>query len=119
MLNVGEPFPDGSLRLVRDLPVGTPQWKRLYHQARNAVEGRNATRERWGLKRLPVYGDPRGRAIIFQSDVWGNLTTLAAWCVKQPPRPGLDPSALHRPINHTSHPANVRGALPPASLRRP
>jgi len=77
VLNVGEHFPDGSLRLVRDLPVGTPEWKRLYHQARNAVEGRNATRERWGLKRLPVYGDPRGRAIIFQSDVWDNLTTLA------------------------------------------
>jgi hypothetical protein len=77
VLNVGEHFPDGSLRLVRDLPVGTPQWKRLYHQARNAVEGRNATRERWGLKRLPVYGDPRARAIIFQSDVWDNLTTLA------------------------------------------
>lgn len=77
VLNLGERFPDGSLRLVRDLPVGTPEWKRMYHRARNAVEGRNATRERWGLKRLPVYGDPRGRAIVFQSDVWDNLTTLA------------------------------------------
>lgn len=77
VLNVGERFRDGSLRLVRDLPVGTPEWKRLYHQARNAVEGRHATRERWGLKRLPVYGAPRGRAILFQADVWDNLTTLA------------------------------------------
>jgi len=77
VLNVGERFLDGSIRLVRDLPVGTPEWKRMYHRARNAVEGRNATRERWGLKRLPVYGDPRGRAIVFQSDLWDNLTTLA------------------------------------------
>lgn len=77
VLNVGERFPDGSLRLVRDLPVGTPAWKRLYHRARNAVEGRNATFQRWGLKRLHVYGDARSRATIFQADVWHNLTTLA------------------------------------------
>lgn len=77
VLNVAESFRDTSLRLVRDLPVGTPQWKNLYHRARNAVEGRNANHERWGLKRLGVFGDPRGRAIIFQADVWHNLTTLA------------------------------------------
>ncbi len=77
VLNVGECFPDASIRLVRDLPVGKPEWERLYHQARNAVESRNATFQRWGLKRLPVYGQPRGRAIIFQADVWYNLTTMA------------------------------------------
>jgi hypothetical protein len=77
VLNVGRCFPDGSLRLVRDLPVDKPEWKRLYHQARNAVEGRNATLERWRLKRLRVYGDARGRATVFQADVWHNLTTLA------------------------------------------
>lgn len=77
VLNVGERFPDGSTRLVRDLPVGTPQWKRLYHQARNAVEGRNATCKRWNLKRLPVYGALRGKALLFQADVWANLITLA------------------------------------------
>ena len=75
--NVGQRFDDGSIRLVRDIPVGTPTWKRFYHQARNAVEGRNATLKRWQLKRLPVFGLPRGRAIIFQADVWLNLTTLA------------------------------------------
>ena len=77
VLNVGERFKDGSIRLVRDIPVGTPAWKRTYHRARNAVEGRNAAFEHWKLKRLPVYGDPRGRATIFQADVWLNLTTLA------------------------------------------
>jgi hypothetical protein len=77
IINVGERFEDGSIRLVRDIPVGTPAWKRIYHRARNAVEGRNAAFERWGLKRLPVYGDPRSRATVFLADVWHNLTTLA------------------------------------------
>jgi hypothetical protein len=74
---VGQRFADGSIRLVRDVPVGTPTWKRLYHRARNASEGRNATLEGWGFKRLPVYGLPRGKALIFLADVWSNLTTLA------------------------------------------
>ncbi|MGD8967193.1 MAG: hypothetical protein PVI07_06765, partial [Anaerolineae bacterium] len=51
-------------------------WKRLYHRARNASESRNAALQRWGLKRLPVYGEPRGKAFIFLADIWSNLTTL-------------------------------------------
>jgi len=77
IINIGERFKDDSIRLVRDIPVGAPAWKRLYHRARNAVEGRNAAFERWRLKRLPVCGDPKGRALVFQADVWLNLTTLA------------------------------------------
>jgi hypothetical protein len=77
IINLGERFEDGSMRLVRDIPVGTPAWKRIYHRARNAVEGRNAAFEKWGLKRMPVYGAPRSRATIFLADVWLNLTTLA------------------------------------------
>jgi len=77
IINIGERFEDDSTRLVRDVPVGTPAWKRLYHRARNAAEGRNSVFERWHLKRLPVYGDPRSRALSFQADVWLNLTTLA------------------------------------------
>jgi hypothetical protein len=77
IINVYDRFNDGSIRLVRDIPVGTPAWKRIYHRARNAVEGRNATFQRWHLKRLPVYGTPRSKALIFQADVWLNLTTLA------------------------------------------
>jgi hypothetical protein len=77
IINVGEQFDNGSIRLVRDIPVGTPTWKRLYHRARNAVEGRNADFERWHLKRLPVFGSPRGKALIFLADVWLNLSTLA------------------------------------------
>ena len=77
IFNLGERFPDGSIRLVRDLPVGSPTWKALYHRARNAVEGRNATFEDWGFKRMSVYGLPRVTATIFLADVLNNLTTLA------------------------------------------
>jgi hypothetical protein len=77
IINLGERFDNGSIRLVRDIPVGTPTWKRLYHRARNAVEGRNAYFEHWHLKRLPVYGSSRGKALIFLADVWLNLSTLA------------------------------------------
>jgi hypothetical protein len=75
--NVAERFDDASIRLVRDLPFGTPTWKRYYHQARNAAESRNAAFEHWHLKHLSVYGTPRSQAIVFQADVWLNLTTLA------------------------------------------
>lgn len=75
--NIAERFPDGSIRLVRDVPVGSPTWKRLYHRGRNAAEGRNSIMEAWGFKRMPVYGKERVKAVIFQADVWANLTTLA------------------------------------------
>ncbi len=75
--NVGQRFADGSIRLVRDVRFGSPAWKKLYHRPRNASEGRNAVLERWGMKRLSVYGQPRGRATMALADVWVNLTTLA------------------------------------------
>jgi len=75
--NVAECFPDGSLRLVRDIPVGSPEWKRLYRRARNASEARNATCQREDLKRLPVYGQQRGKALSFLADTWSTLTTAA------------------------------------------
>ena len=77
ILNLGERFANGSIRLARDLPVGSPAWKRLYHRARNASEARNATFKQWGLKRLPVYGGLRGKAVTFLADTWSTLTTLA------------------------------------------
>ena len=77
ILNVGECFADASIRLVRDIPMGSPTWKALYHRARNAVEGRNATFEDWGFKRLPVFGLARSKALLFLADVLDTLTTLA------------------------------------------
>jgi len=77
VINVAETFPDGSLRLVRDVPVGSSTWKTIYHRARNAVESRNATFEAWGFKRLSVFGLLRTKAAIFLADVLDTLTTLA------------------------------------------
>jgi hypothetical protein len=74
---VAECFADGSLRLVRDLVVDSPAWERAYHRGRNASESRHSTLERWGFKRLPVYGELRGKALVFQADAWLNLTTMA------------------------------------------
>jgi hypothetical protein len=51
IINVGERFKNGSIRLVRDIPVGSPTWKRLYHRARNAVEGPCPVRPRTGSQR--------------------------------------------------------------------
>jgi hypothetical protein len=77
ILNLADRFANGSIRLARDLPVGSPAWKRLYHRARNASEARNATFEHWHLKRLPVYGGLRGKAFTLLADTWSTLTTLA------------------------------------------
>jgi hypothetical protein len=77
IINVGETFKNGSIRLVRDIPVGTPAWKRLYHRARNASEYRNAVLEGWGWKRVSVFGEPRNRSLTALADVWLNLTTVA------------------------------------------
>jgi hypothetical protein len=77
IFNLAERFPDGSIRLVRDVPFGSPTWKSIYHRGRNAVEGRNATFQAWGLKRLSVYGLPRVTAFIFLADLLNNLTTMA------------------------------------------
>jgi hypothetical protein len=77
LINVGECFADASIRLVRDLPFGNHTWKALYHRARNAVEGRNATFQAWGFKRMPVFGLLRTKALLFLADVLDTLTTLA------------------------------------------
>ena len=90
VFNLAERFPDGSIRLVRDVPFGSSTWKALYHRGRNAVEGRNATFEDWNLKRLPVYGLPRSKAILFLADVWDNLTTLAR-LIREATQASLEP----------------------------
>jgi len=77
VINVGEAFADASTRLARDIPMGSPTWKLLYHRARNAVEGRNATFEGWGFKRMSVFGLARSKAMLFLADVLDTLSTLA------------------------------------------
>ena len=76
--------------VCRCFPVGSPTWKALYHRARNAVEGRNATFEDWLLKRLPLFGLPRARAFLFCADVWDTLTTLTR-LIREATLASLDP----------------------------
>ncbi len=80
LVNLAETFPDQSLRLVRDAPVGSRLWKANYQRARNASEARNAFLERAHLKRLPYFGLPRNRALLALADTWNTLTTLARLC---------------------------------------
>ena len=77
VINVGERFADASIRLVRDVPMRSSAWKCLYPRARNAVEGRNATFEDWGFKRMSVFGLLRSKALLFLADVLDTLSTLA------------------------------------------
>lgn len=74
--DVGRSFPDGSTRLVRDFPYGSPFAKKLYAQARNAAEERNSEFEALGLKRMPVYGWERVQAVATVVDMWINLKTI-------------------------------------------
>ncbi len=74
--DIGMAFGDGSTRLVRDVPYGSPLWDRLYGRGRNAAEERNSQFEKLGLKRMPVYGKPRVRATVTVVDMWVNLLTI-------------------------------------------
>lgn len=48
-------LPDGSIRLARDLQVGSPTWE-LRMGRQSYAESRNATQQRRGLKRSPWFG---------------------------------------------------------------
>lgn len=75
VVNVGKTLPDGSLRLAREIPYGSPAWKARYGR-RNLAESRNAQIEALGLKRLPSSGLPRGAREIQIADFVINLRTL-------------------------------------------
>jgi hypothetical protein len=76
VVNVGRTLPDGSLRLAREVPYGSPTWKKRYGR-RNLSESRNGSLETMGLKRLPSFGLTRGRKEIAVADFLVNLHTLA------------------------------------------
>lgn len=74
--DVGQSFADGSTRLVRDVPHGSPFAKTLYARGRNAAEERNSEFQDLGLKRMPVYGWERVQAVVTVVDMWVNLKTI-------------------------------------------
>jgi hypothetical protein len=72
---VGRTHADGTVRLAREIPYGSPAWKERYNR-RNSAESRNGVLEHLGLKRLPVHGLSAGHVAVMQGDFIANLRTL-------------------------------------------
>jgi hypothetical protein len=75
IVNVGRTMPDGSTRLAREIPYGSPTWKVRYAR-RNLSESRNSQIEALDLKRLPSSGLARGAKEMQVADFLINLRTL-------------------------------------------
>ena len=74
-VNIGRTHADGTVRLAREIPYGSPAWKERYNR-RNMAESRNSVLQRLGLKRLPRHGLPAAYVTILQADFVANLCTL-------------------------------------------
>jgi hypothetical protein len=72
---VGRTHADGTLRLAREIPYGSPAWMQRYHR-RNSAESRNSVLQRLGLKRLPVHGLSLAHVIVLMGDLVANQRTL-------------------------------------------
>jgi hypothetical protein len=72
---VGRAHSDGSVRLAREIPYGSPAWKERYGR-RNSAESRNGCLERLGLKRMPVHGLTSCHVTVLQGDLVANQRTL-------------------------------------------
>jgi len=75
VINVARTLPDGCLRLAREVPYGSPAWRKRYGR-RNLSESRNGLLEQMGLKRLPSSGLTRGFKEVAIADLLENLRTL-------------------------------------------
>jgi len=74
-ITVGRAHPDGTVRLAREIPYGSPAWKKRYGR-RNSAESRNSLLKRLGLKRMPVHGLASGYVTVLQGDFVANQRTL-------------------------------------------
>jgi hypothetical protein len=72
---VGRTHTDGSVRLAREIPYGSPAWKERYGR-RNSAESRNSILERLGLKQMPVHGLASCHVTVLQGDFVANQNTL-------------------------------------------
>jgi hypothetical protein len=80
---------DGSVRLAREIPYGSPSWKKRYGR-RNLAESRNSTLERLGLKRMPVHGLGSCHVTVLQGDFIANQRTLVR-LIREATALGLSP----------------------------
>jgi hypothetical protein len=72
---VGRTHADGSVRLAREIPYGSPAWKERFGR-RNSAESRNSLLKRLGLKRMPVHGLASGHVTVLMGDFVANQNTL-------------------------------------------
>jgi hypothetical protein len=72
---VGHTHADGSVRLAREIPYGSPAWQEHYHR-RNSAESRNSVLQRLGLKHMPVHGLAACHVTVLQGDLVANQLTL-------------------------------------------
>jgi hypothetical protein len=73
--NVGCTLPDGSTRLARDIPHGSPEWNARYGR-RNNSESRNGPLQGMGLKRMCAYGLQRNTQEVQMADLIINLRSM-------------------------------------------
>jgi hypothetical protein len=66
---------DGSVRLAREIPYGSPAWKERFGR-RNCAESRNSILQRLGLKRMPVHRLASCHVTVLQADFVANQYTL-------------------------------------------
>lgn len=76
LVRVGAKLPDGSLRLARDLKVGSPSWN-LRQGRLSYAESRNANQQRRGLKRSPWFGLANSAKANYLGDILTNLLNVA------------------------------------------
>ena len=72
---VGRTHANNTVRLAREIPYGSPAWKKRYNR-RNSAESRNSVLERLGLKRMPVHRLTSSHVTVLQGDFVANQRTL-------------------------------------------
>ena len=68
LVTVGLSFPNGDIRLARDLKVDSPSWK-LRIGRQGYAESRNACQARRGVKRSPWFGLPNTAKASIIADI--------------------------------------------------
>jgi hypothetical protein len=80
-LSIGLSLPDGSIRLARDLQVGSDLWK-LRIGRQSYAESRNAAQAHHRLKRSPFFGLTNSSKAILIGDTLSSMLTLARFILE-------------------------------------
>lgn len=75
VVNVGKTLADGSVRLAREIPYGSDEWKARYAR-RNLSESRNGQLALLGLKRMVSYSLDHNARDVKLADFLINLRTF-------------------------------------------